>query len=171
MSQDTLVTLALIVWLVPLVDFAVLIFFHKRLPRSGDWFGTSILFTALALSLMILFTKLNYYHDQTLQATFTWVNFGNVIGIGTTQIDLGVMIDNVSVIMLVVVSIVSSLVHLFSIGYMKDDIRYGRYYAYLGLFSFSMFGIVLTNNFLLMYVSWELVGLSSYLLIGHWFEK
>ena len=84
MSQETLLILALIVWLVPLADFAVLIFFHKRLPRSGDWFGTSILFAALALSLTILFTKLNYYHDQTLQATFTWVNFGNVPGIGAT---------------------------------------------------------------------------------------
>jgi NADH-quinone oxidoreductase subunit L len=171
MSQETLLTLALIVWLVPLVDFAVLIFFHKRLPRSGDWFGTSILFGALILSLTILFTKLNYYHDQTLQATFTWVTFGNVPGSGAMQIDLGFMIDNVAAIMLVVVCIVSSLVHLFSIGYMKDDVRYGRYFAYLGLFSFSMFGIVLTDNFLLMYVSWELVGLSSYLLIGHWFEK
>lgn len=171
MSQETLLTLALIVWLIPLVDFAVLIFFHKRLPRSGDWFGTSILFAALALSIMILFAKLNLYHNQTFQTTFTWVNFGNVPGIGSMQIDLGLMIDNVAAIMLVVVCIVSSLVHLYSIGYMKDDVRYGRYYAYLGLFSFSMFGIVLTNNFLLMYISWELVGLSSYLLIGHWFEK
>jgi NADH-quinone oxidoreductase subunit L len=171
MSQETLLILALIVWLVPLADFAVLIFFHKRLPRSGDWFGTSILFAALALALTILFTKLNYYHDQTLQTTFTWVNLGNVPGVGPMQIDLGFMIDNVAAIMLVVVCIVSSLVHLFSIGYMKDDVRYGRYFAYLGLFSFSMFGIVLTDNLLLMYVSWELVGLSSYLLIGHWFEK
>ena len=171
MSQETLLTLALIVWLVPLADFVVLVFFHKRLPRSGDWLGTSILFAALALSLVILVTKLNLYHDQTLQATFTWVNFGNVPGIGAMQIDLGIMIDNVAAIMLVVVCIISSLVHLFSIGYMKDDVRYGRYYANLGLFSFSMFGIVLTNNLLLMYVSWELVGLSSYLLIGHWFEK
>ena len=171
MSQETLLTLALIVWLAPLAGFAVLIFFHKHLPRSGDWFGTSVLFAALALSLTILVSKLTYFHDQTLHVTFPWVNFGTVPGIGTLRIDLGFMIDNVAAIMLVVVSIVSSLVHLFSIGYMKDDVRYGRYFAYLGLFSFSMFGIVLTNNLLMMYVSWELVGLSSYLLIGHWFEK
>ncbi len=113
MSQEILLTLALIVWLVPLADFVVLIFFHKRLPRSGDWFGTSILFAALALSLTILFTKLNYYHGQTLQATFTWVNFGNVPGIGAMQIDLGLMIDNIAAIMLVVVCIVSSFVHLY----------------------------------------------------------
>ncbi len=171
MSQDTILNLTLIVWLIPLVDFAVLSFFNKRLPRSGDWFGTSILFCALTLSLTILFSKLNLYHDQTLQASFTWVNFGNVPSIGPMQIDLGFMIDNVAAIMLVVVCTISSFVHLFSIGYMRDDVRYGRYYAYLGLFSFSMFGIVLTNNLLLMYISWELVGLSSYLLIGHWFER
>jgi NADH-quinone oxidoreductase subunit L len=87
------------------------------------------------------------------------------------QIEIGFMIDNIAAIMLVAVSIVSALIHLFSIGYMHGDVRYGRYFAYLGLFTFSMFGIVLTNNFLLMYMSWELVGLSSYLLIGHWFEK
>jgi NADH-quinone oxidoreductase subunit L len=171
MSQETLLILALVVWLVPLADFAILIFFHKRLPRSGDWLGTSVLFAALALSLTILFTKLGTYHDQILQTTFTWANFGNVPGLGHLKIDLGFMIDNVAAIMLVVVCIVSSLVHLFSIGYMKDDVRYGRYFAYLGLFSFSMFGIVLADNLFLMYISWELVGLSSYLLIGHWFEK
>jgi len=67
--------------------------------------------------------------------------------IGELKIELGMMIDNVTAIMLVVVCTVSSLVHLFSIGYMHNDIRYGRYYAYLGLFTFSMLGIVLTNNF------------------------
>jgi len=171
MSQETLLIVAVVVWLLPLLDFAVLIFLNKRIPRSGDWFGTSILFAAIVLSFIILFVKLGTYHDQTLQSTFKWVNFGNVPGVGELKIELGLMIDNVAAIMLAAVSIVSALVHLFSIGYMYDDVRYGRYFAYLGLFTFSMFGIVLTNNFFLMYVSWELVGLSSYLLIGHWFEK
>jgi NADH-quinone oxidoreductase subunit L len=171
MSQETLFILAVLVWLLPLLNFVVLVFLHKRLPRSGDWFGTSILFAVLALSFTILFAKLGSFHDQTLQTTFTWMNLGAVPGIGELKIELGLMIDNVAAIMLVVVAIVSSLVHLFSIGYMHGDVRYGRYFSYLGIFTFSMFGIVLTNNFFLMYVSWELVGLSSYLLIGHWFEK
>ncbi len=171
MTQETLLNIALITWLAPLASFAIIIFFHKKIPRAGDWLGTSILFGALIASIVILFEKLNYYHDQTLQSVFTWVDFGIVPGIGAMQIQLGFMIDNVAAIMLVVVCIVSSLVHLFSIGYMHGDIRYGRYFAYLGLFTFSMFGIVLANNFFVMYVSWELVGLSSYLLIGHWFEK
>jgi NADH-quinone oxidoreductase subunit L len=171
MSPDTVFSLALLVWLLPLLGFVVLIFLSKRIPRNGDWLETGILFVVLALSFLIFFVKLNGYHDQTLQMTFPWIDFGNVPGIGQLKVDLGFMIDNVTAIMLVVVAIVSALVHLFSIGYMKGDVRYGRYFAYLGLFTFSMMGIVLTNNFFLMYVSWELVGLCSYLLIGHWFEK
>ena len=171
MSHETLLTLAAVVLLLPLLDFVVLIFFQKRIPRNGDWLGTGMIFAALGLSVVILFTKLTSYPEETLQLTFRWVDFGLIPGLGALSIDLGLMIDNIAAIMLVVVTIVSALVHLFSIGYMHGDVRYGRYFAYLGIFSFSMLGIVLTNNFLFMYVSWELVGLSSYLLIGHWFEK
>ncbi|MBI5464555.1 MAG: NADH-quinone oxidoreductase subunit L [Ignavibacteriales bacterium] len=171
MSNTTLLTLAYILLLMPLADFVLMIFFSKRLPRQGDWFGTSVVFAGLALAFVILFQKLTLYHDAVLQSTFTWVDFGSVPFVGPLKIQLGIMIDNVVAIMLVVVMLVSSLVHLFSIGYMHGDVRYGRYFAYLGVFTFSMLGIVLTNNFFLMYVSWELVGLSSYLLIGHWFEK
>ena len=171
MSQDTLLTLSLVVLLLPLFNFVFLIFFNRRLPRQGDWLATTLLFVSLALSAIILYTKLTAYHDETIQTTFTWVNFGNVPGLGPFHWSLGFTVDNLSAVMMVVVNIISSLVHLFSIGYMQGDVRYGRYFAYLGVFTFSMLGIVLTNNFFLMYVSWELVGLSSYLLIGHWFEK
>ena len=73
--------------------------------------------------------------------------------------------------MLIVVNAISAFVHLYSVKYMEGDTKYGRYFAYLGLFTFSMLGLVLTNNVLLMYVFWELVGVSSYLLIGFWYEK
>lgn len=171
MSPEYLITLSLFVWLLPLVNFVVLIFFQKRLPRHGDWLATTVLFATLVLAGIVLFSKLTLFPHDSLQATITWVDFGNVPGIGPLTIDVGILIDNVAAIMLVVVCIVSSFVHLFSIGYMEGDVRYGRYFAYLGIFTFSMQGIVLTNNFLLLYISWELVGLSSYLLIGHWFEK
>ncbi len=171
MTQDTLFQLSIAVLLIPLVSFVILVFFHRRFPRQGDWLGTLLMFGALALSVVILLEKLTLYHDEALQLSFTWVNFGMVPTIGPLTLTLGIMIDNLSATMLVVVMIVSSLVHLFSIGYMQGDVRYGRYFAYLGLFTFSMLGIVLTNNIFMMYVFWELVGLSSYLLIGHWFEK
>jgi NADH-quinone oxidoreductase subunit L len=171
MNPDTVLSLALATLLLPLASFVILIFFNKRLPRQGDWLGTTIAFAALATSLTIAITKLTVFHDRVIQANLPWVDFGNVPGIGPLTIQLGIIVDNLSAIMMVVVMIVSSLVHLFSVGYMHGDVRYGRYFAYLGVFTFSMLGIVLTNNFFMMYVSWELVGLSSYLLIGHWFEK
>jgi NADH-quinone oxidoreductase subunit L len=171
MSQDTLLLLSTIILLLPLFGFVVQSFFGKKLPRGGGWFETGLLFIALILSLVVLFNKLSLYPDKTLDFTFRWVDFKSVPGIGPLQIDLGLMLDNLAATMLVVVTIVSAFVHLFSIGYMAGDVRYSRYFGFLGLFSFSMLGIVLTNNFFTMYVSWELVGLSSYLLIGHWYEK
>jgi NADH-quinone oxidoreductase subunit L len=170
MSPDLIIQLALVVLLLPLFSFVTLIFFGKKMPRQGDWFGTGILFIALALSIAIAVSKLTG-GIESIVWNFNWVSFGNVPGIGPLNISLGITIDNLSAIMLVVVTIVSSLVHLFSISYMEGDVRYSRYFAYLGIFTFSMVMIVLTNNFFTMYAGWELVGLSSYLLIGHWYEK
>ena len=171
MSQETLLTLSLFVLLLPLAGFTLMIFFGKKLPRQGDWLETSAITAAFMLALIILIQKLGHYPDETLALNFTWIDFHNVPGIGPLKIVLGVGIDNLAAIMLVVVGLISMLVHFFSIGYMQGDIRYSRYFAYLGLFSFSMLMIVLANNFFLLYVGWELVGISSYLLIGHWYEK
>ncbi|NTW48161.1 MAG: NADH-quinone oxidoreductase subunit L, partial [Chlorobiales bacterium] len=102
---------------------------------------------------------------------FTWLDFGNVPGVGPLQIKMGVLLDSMTSIMLVVVTLISFLVHLFSTGYMAGDKRYGRYFAFLGIFTFSMIGIVLSDNLFSIYIFWELVGLSSYLLIGFFFEK
>ena len=86
-------------------------------------------------------------------------------------LNVGILIDNLTAVMLLVVTGVSTLVHLFSIGYMHGDPRYSRFFAYLSIFSFSMLGLVLAESFFFIYIFWELVGLSSYLLIGFWFEK
>ncbi|UCE67980.1 MAG: NADH-quinone oxidoreductase subunit L [Candidatus Zixiibacteriota bacterium] len=90
---------------------------------------------------------------------------------GSFVIPLGIYIDPLTAIMLMVVSIVAGLVQIYSLGYMKGDPRFARYYAYLSLFTFSMLGLVLAGSYILMFVFWELVGLTSYLLIGFWFEK
>src|SRR6056297_199039 len=155
----------LIILLLPLIGFLVLIFFGKRLPRQGDWFASATISISLILSLYVLITKLTSIPDEAVTNSLTWVT------IGSLQIEVGIMIDNLAAVMLVVVTLISALVHFFSMGYMKGDVRYSRYFATLGLFSFSMLGIVITNSLLLMYVFWELVGISSYLLIGHWYEK
>ncbi|MDI6401971.1 NADH-quinone oxidoreductase subunit L, partial [Balneolaceae bacterium ANBcel3] len=167
--MDTMIVYALTAFFLPLAGFLLLIFFGKRLPRQGDWLGTLLVSASLLLSLMILFGRPS--GDEALTATWTWAVFGGIPGMDTVVVELGIMIDTLSSIMLVVVTLISTLVHFFSMGYLKGDIRYSRYFAYLGIFTFSMLGIVLTHNLLMMYIFWELVGLSSYLLIGHWYEK
>lgn len=171
MNQDTLIILSITNLLLPLVSFLLLIFFGKRLPRGGDSIATTLLFVVLGSSLYVMLQKLIFFPNDIIQASFKWISFGNIPFIGQLDIYLGFIIDNLAVVMMSVVAVVSSFVHLFSIGYMKEDVRYSRYFAFLGFFTFSMSLIVLTNNFFLMYVGWELVGISSYLLIGHWYEK
>ncbi|MBI3193207.1 MAG: NADH-quinone oxidoreductase subunit L, partial [Ignavibacteriae bacterium] len=169
MNEHLLVNLSLAILLLPIASFVIQIFFGKKISFLSDKFGTTVLFICLAFSVIVLYGKLQI--EEPIVTTFQWVDFGNVPLIGPLTINLGFTIDNLSAIMLVVVNLVSALVHLFSIGYMHGDVRYSRYFAYLGIFTFSMLLIVLTSNFFLMYVGWELVGLSSYLLIGHWYEK
>lgn len=168
--ENSLINLAIAVLVLPLAGFVLLIFFGKRIPRQ-DLIETGILFAALGLSIYIMVQKVFFLSVPRIDFTFRWIDLGAIFGRPGFVLDLGIAIDNLTAIMLVVVTLISSLVHLFSLGYMKGNVRYSRYYAYLGLFSFSMLGIVLANNILMMYIFWELVGISSYLLIGHWYEK
>jgi len=103
--------------------------------------------------------------DPTTPNQFLWLDFSQL------QVPIGVTIDQLSKAMLLVVTTVGSLVHIFSLGYMADDEGKSRYFAGLSLFMFSMLGIVLANNFVMMFIFWELVGVSSYILIGHWFTR
>ncbi|MEJ5350805.1 MAG: NADH-quinone oxidoreductase subunit L [Melioribacteraceae bacterium] len=169
MTEYLLVTLSIITLFLPVFGFATLIFFGKKFPKLY-LFEVGILFTALIISILILFAKLTYF-DKDIVSSLTWFILSNAPNTGTVNIELGIKIDNITAIMLFVVNLISALVHLYSIEYMRGDKRYTRYFAYLGLFTFSMLGIVLTHNLLMMYIFWELVGLSSYLLIGFWFEK
>ncbi len=162
-----MITNAIIILLLPLFAFTIQIFFGKRLPRQGAWLPTGVMFIALFMSIAIFIKALSQYEPNNIlaQASWTWFSFGQV------NITFGILIDNLTAIMLVVVTTVSSFVHLYSFGYMHGDERYSRYFAFLSLFSFSMLGLVLVDNFFGIYIFWELVGLCSYLLIGFWFEK
>lgn len=170
MSEISIINSSIAILLLPLISFVILIFFGKKFPKLY-LLGTGILFTTLALSIAVAYFMLSSYSGETLGFSFTWIDFGNVANTGPLSIDLGIEITNITALMLIVVNLISALVHLYSIEYMHGDIRYTRYFAYLGIFTFSMLGIVLTDNILMMYIFWELVGLSSYLLIGFWFEK
>jgi len=165
-----LTTLVLIL-LLPLGAFVVQIAFGGRLPRKGDWLSTGAIGVSLVLAIAAFIRAVGIFdpaHKELFR--WSWISIPGDGGRGF-QAGMGILFDNLTAVMLMVVTIVSFLVHLFSIGYMHDDVRYGRYFAYLGIFSFSMLGLVLCDNLLALYVFWELVGLSSYLLIGHWFEK
>jgi len=170
MSELGLLNLTIIILFLPLIGFGIVLFFGKRFPKLY-LFEVGILIAAFTLSLVVGYFKLTDYLDQNILFSFTWIDFGNVSSIGPLSVELGIKIDNITVIMLFVVNIISMLVHIYSIEYMRGDKRYNRYFAYLGIFTFSMLGIVITDNLLMMYIFWELVGLSSYLLIGFWYEK
>lgn len=157
--------LALFIFLLPLATFALMALFHHRIPRHGDWLATIVIGAILAASIAI-FIHAASAKNAMVNFTFDWLP----LGIGN-MLKGGILVDRLTAVMLVVVTLVSFLVHLFSVKYMEGDVRYGRYYCGLLLFTTSMLGLVLANNLVYLYIFWEMVGLSSYLLIGHWFEK
>jgi NADH-quinone oxidoreductase subunit L len=170
MAESTLIQLAVAVLFLPLLGFVVALFFGKKF-KAVYWFEIFTVLLAFIFALIIAVTKLTTFAGTTISAEFTWIKLANLPLLGDIRIDLGILLDNISVIMIAVVFLISILVHSFSIIYMEGDKRFSRYFAYLGLFVFSMSGIVLTHNFFMMYIFWELVGISSYLLIGFWYEK
>src|SRR5213078_3055231 len=157
----------------PLAGFLLLGIFGRRyLKNSSGIIGTGLLLISAVLS---LYTAYNYFFVdgkvgdsyQTITALkFTWLSFSENV-----SIDMGIILDPISVMMLVVVTFVSLMVHIFSLGYMKGEERFATYYAFLGLFTFSMLGLVVSSNLFQIYMFWELVGVSSYLLIGYYYDK
>ena len=158
---------AYIIPLLPLASFFINIAVGKRLPRKGDWLSLATILAGLVMSVGIFLEVFGAYDPNFKYHVVTpWLAVGDRI-----SLNVGILVDNITAVMLLVVTGVSTLVHLFSIGYMHGDPRYNRFFAYLSIFSFSMLGLVLSESFFFIYVFWELVGLSSYLLIGFWFEK
>lgn len=165
-----LITLSVIILFIPLLGFVLTLFAGMKI-KQAYLIENALIVIGFILSVILLHGKLSGYIDEDIVSEFNWINFGVIPLFGEIVVKLGIKLDNVAVIMNFTVFLISMVVHLFSIDYMKGDKRYNRYFAYLGIFTFSMTGIVLTHNVLMMYIFWELVGLSSYLLIGFWFEK
>jgi len=170
MHESTVINLSIFILFLPLLGFIVTLLLGKKI-KSAYIFENLVIIVTFLSSVYLLFSKLSFFRTTKISSELEWFGFNNFINSTRLSINLGFMIDNITAIMLFVVALISMLVHLYSIEYMKGDERYNRYFAYLGIFTFSMNGIVLTNNILMMYIFWELVGLSSYLLIGFWFEK
>src|ERR1019366_85978 len=110
--------------------------------------------------------KVNGVFQKIIALKYTWLQFSPNV-----SIDMGIILDPISVMMIVIVSFVSLMVHVFSLGYMKGEERFATYYAFLSLFTFSMLGLVISSNIFQIYIFWELVGVSSFLLIGYYFDK
>ena len=148
------------VLLLPLVSAATILFVTRR---SG---GVSAIVSVGAAVLGFITSCMIFASPDIAAPEFTWIDLKPAL-----YVPLGFILDQLSKTMLIVVTGVGALIHIYSLGYMRDDAGKSRYFASLSFFMFSMLGIVLANNFVMMFIFWELVGVSSYLLIGHWFER
>ncbi|MFC4321919.1 NADH-quinone oxidoreductase subunit L [Litchfieldia salsa] len=153
---------AWIIPLFPLISFIVLLIFGKRFKQYSAAVGLLLVLGSFVYSLLVLFERFN---NPTFKNESTWLTIGDV------QLTAGFEINQLNALMLVIVTLVSFLVHLYSIGYMHGDDRFSVFYAYLGLFTFAMLGLVISPNLLQTYIFWELVGVGSFLLIGFYFYK
>jgi len=166
-------SLILLIPLLPLAVFVLIALAGRRhFPSLCGGLGTLALLVSFGLSAYVAYDyffvagKVNGAYQAIIPYKLQWLSFAPGL-----SIDLGLMLDPISVMMLVIVTLVSLMVHTYSLGYMKGEKRYATYYSFLALFTFSMLGLVLSANIFQMYVFWELVGVSSFLLIGFYFDK
>src|SRR5436305_3428407 len=180
--------LLVIATLLPLASFAVLVFLGKRMgnPLAG-YVGTAAIGGSFECSLiaMMLWLGGGKYNDSHLgrlaeygaghrpiNLPVKWIPVGSgLLQDHPGYLDVGVYVDSLTILMFAMITLVATLVHVFSIGYMAEDKRFPRFFTYLGLFCFSMLGLVIGGTALQLFIFWELVGLCSYLLIGFWYEK
>ncbi|MDP4171870.1 MAG: NADH-quinone oxidoreductase subunit L, partial [Bacillota bacterium] len=153
---------AWIIPLFPLLSFLILLLFGKRLKESSAVVGILLTLASLVYSVLVLFER---FSAPTFKTEAVWLTIGDI------HLTAGFEVNQLNALMLVIVSLVSCLVHTYSKGYMHGDERFHVFYAYLGLFTFAMLGLVLSPNLLQTYIFWELVGVGSFLLIGFYFYK
>ncbi len=152
--------LASLLLLLPLASAAVIALFLRRRGTLA-----AAISVAAAAGIVVVSSALIFGGQRNFPAPMDWLRFG------AFAVPFGIKFDDLAALMLFVVSFVGFLIHVFSLGYMRDDPAKGRYFAGLSVFMFSMLGIVLADNLFMLFIFWELVGFSSYLLIGHWYER
>lgn len=168
-SPDESLSLALAtgLLLLPLMAFAWCFFGGKKLPRRGDWLSLGV---AAISFVMALFLFGQVWQQPPVHGQVTW--FRLLSANHTDQVfTAGIYLDNLTVLLLALVTFISLLVQIFSVAYLHHDEHYNRYFAFLNLFTGSMLGLVLADNLLIIFIFWELVGFCSYLLIGFWFYR
>jgi len=166
MAWDQLIPLIAIL---PLAGFAITAVIGRRLGKQAHWIPVLAVFAVWLIAMATAYSSLTgaapFGEHGYGHSLFTWIPAGAFV------VDVGFFVDNLTACLLIVVTTIGLLVHVYSIGYMRHDSGYWRFFAYLNLFMFSMLLLVLASNFLVVFVAWELVGLSSYLLIGFWYKK
>ena len=166
MAWDQLIPLIAIL---PLAGFAITAVIGRRLGKQAHWIPVLAVFAVWLIAMATAYSSLTgaapFGEHGYGHSLFTWIPAGAFV------VDVGFFVDNLTACLLIVVTTIGLLVHVYSIGYMRHDPGYWRFFAYLNLFMFSMLLLVLASNFLVVFVAWELVGLSSYLLIGFWYKK
>ncbi|MEZ4501698.1 MAG: NADH-quinone oxidoreductase subunit L [Dehalococcoidia bacterium] len=165
------------VWLLPAIPagvFVVLALFNRVIPRRGDFIAVLGMATVVVLALLAVIDFQGSFVDGVFSPalgentySFTWIDIGN----GTLLIKFATLFDGITAVMVIVVSFVALMVFVFSIGYMHGEERYGWYFAVLSLFAAAMLLLVTTNSLIFLYFAWEGVGLTSYLLIGFYWER
>ncbi len=156
----------IIIAFAPLLAAAIAGLFGRRVGRVGAH-SVTILAVAVSciLSIKVLWQFISGEADPFNENLYSWAVFGDI------AINVGFLVDSLTAIMMSVVTFVSLMVHIYTIGYMKDDPGYQRFFSYISLFTFSMLMLVMSNNFMQLFFGWEAVGLVSYLLIGFWYKK
>jgi NADH-quinone oxidoreductase subunit L len=161
-SQNTL----LIIALAPLLGAIVAGLFGRQIGRAGaHWITILGVAVSCGLSIQVLYQLVAGGATPFNANVYTWFEIGGY------SAHVGFLVDKLSAMMMVVVTFVSLLVHVYTIGYMADDSGYQRFFSYISLFTFSMLMLVMSNNFLQLFFGWEAVGLVSYLLIGFWYTR
>jgi NADH-quinone oxidoreductase subunit L len=155
------ITLVMLTWLLPLLSFATSFITSDRYSWTTSLSAPLLLFASAISASILLFSQWN---QNELLLQYDWFS------IGSQTFSANILLSNRSLLMLFVVAVISFLVHLYSVGYMAGDLNIRRYFSMLGFFTFSMQGIILADSLLVIFVFWELVGFSSYLLIGHYNE-
>jgi len=163
--DSTFVQYAWLIPVFPLLSFLVLTALGRGFRAAGPIVGIAAAAVSFVLALLVFLERLDGTKDD-----YTW-NDWNWIEAGGFTLSMGFEITNLNALMLVIVTLVSALVNLYSAGYMSGDERKTTFFAYVSLFTFSMLGLVISSNILMLYIFWELVGLCSFLLIGFWYHK
>jgi len=155
--------------ILPLAGFAITALIGRRLEKEAHWIPVGLVVVSWAIAMVVAYAAITHaapFGEHGFGVTFyEWIPAGDFV------VEAGFYVDTLTACLLVVVTTIGMLVHVYSIGYMSHDPGYWRFFAYLNLFMFSMLLLVMADSFLVVFVAWELVGLCSYLLIGFWYRK